>query len=89
MLGWTSLLAKQQERRRRLIGAVRSRVILRVLLAGGHALVAGRIAGAYRTLGNSRVADEIVATMQRAGHDVREEADPFKGPVQMQLTGAR
>jgi hypothetical protein len=72
-----------------LIGAVRSPVILRVLLAGGHAVVAGRIAGAYRMLGNTRIADEIVATMQRAGHDVREDTDPFKGPVPMQLTGAR
>ena len=72
-----------------LMGAVRSAAILRVLLAGGHAVVAGRIAGAYRLLGNDKAADEIVSTMQRAGHDVREDADPFKGPVPMQLAGAR
>jgi hypothetical protein len=72
-----------------LIGAVRSAAILRVLLAGGHAVVAGRVAGAYRLLGNAKAADEIVSTMRRAGHDVREDADPFRGPVPMQLTGAR
>lgn len=72
-----------------LIGAVRSAAILNVLLAGGHAVVAGRIAGAYRLLGNNKAADEIISTMQRAGHDVREDADPFKGPVPMQLAGAR
>lgn len=72
-----------------LMGAVRSAAILRVLLAGGHAVVAGRVAGAYRLLGNARAADEIVTTMQRAGHVVREDADPFKGPIPMQLAGAR
>ena len=72
-----------------LIGSVRSAAILRVLLAGGHTIAAGRIAGAYRLLGNDRAADEIKSTMQQAGHDTREDAAPFKGPVPMQLAGAR
>ncbi|MGY3644857.1 hypothetical protein ACVWW2_000148 [Bradyrhizobium sp. LM4.3] len=60
-----------------------------MLLEGGHTLAAGRIAGAYRLLKNARVADEIVSTMDRAGHKVREDEDPFKAPVPMQLAGVR
>jgi Fic family protein len=40
-------------------------------------------------LGNARAADEIVSTMERAGHKVREDEDPFKAPVPMQLAGSR
>jgi Fic/DOC family len=73
-----------------LLGSLRATTtVLRVLLEGGHPLAAGRIAGAYRLLGNARVADEIVSTMDRAGHKVREDEDPFKAPVPMQLGGAR
>lgn len=73
-----------------LIGSIRgTATILGALLAGGHVLAANRLAGAYRMLGNDRAADDIVLTMKRAGHEVREDADPFKGPVPMQLSGAR
>lgn len=73
-----------------LLGSVRAtQTVLRMLLEGGHTLAAGRIAGAYRLLGNARVADEIVSTMDRAGHKVREDEDPFKAPVPMQLSGTR
>jgi hypothetical protein len=73
-----------------LLGSVRSTSsILRVLLEGGHTLAAGRVAGAYRLLGNARAADDIVSTMERAGHKVREDEDPFKAPVPMQLAGSR
>ncbi len=73
-----------------LLGSLRgTTTVLRVLLEGGHTLAAGRIAGAYRLLGNARAADEIVSTMDRAGHKVREDEDPFKTPVPMQLAGAR
>lgn len=50
--------------------------ILAVLLQGGHSAVAGRLAGAFRNLGRSRIADEIVGAMRTAGYDVRE-SDPF------------
>lgn len=73
-----------------LLGSLRATTtVLRVLLEGGHTLAAGRIAGAYRLLGNARAADEILSTMNRAGHKVREDEDPFKAPVPMQLGGTR
>ncbi|PDT64077.1 cell filamentation protein Fic [Bradyrhizobium ottawaense] len=73
-----------------LLGSIRgTTTILNALLAGGYVLAAGRLAGAYRLLGNARAADEIVATMKRAGHEVREDADPFKGPVTTQLSVTR
>ena len=52
--------------------------VLRRLLEGGHSIVAGRLAGAFRRIGRSGDADEIVATMKAAGYDVRE-MDPFAG----------
>lgn len=51
--------------------------ILSRLLEGGHSVVAGRIAGAFRRVGRADSADEIVKAMKGAGYDVRE-ADPFK-----------
>jgi len=51
--------------------------LLRPLLAGGHSTLAGRIAGAYRNVGNDRFADEIVKTM-RAAEYVVKESDPFE-----------
>ncbi|MBI1357431.1 MAG: cell filamentation protein Fic [Acidobacteria bacterium] len=50
--------------------------ILRRLLTGGHSVVAGRLAGAFRRIERADVAEEILQTMQAAGHDVREN-DPF------------
>lgn len=50
--------------------------VLRRLLDGGHSAVAGRLAGAFRRIGRTDVADEIVSTMKSAGYDVRE-SDPF------------
>lgn len=50
--------------------------ILSPLLEGGHSVIAGRIAGAYRNINRSDIADEIVNTMRSAGFDVREK-DPF------------
>jgi fido (protein-threonine AMPylation protein) len=52
--------------------------VLRPLLAGGHSVVAGRLAGAFRRIGRKDVADEVLRTMRVAGYDVRE-ADPFAG----------
>ncbi|HEY2034452.1 MAG TPA: Fic family protein [Rhizomicrobium sp.] len=46
------------------------------LLAGGHSVVAGRLAGAFRRIGRADVADEIIATMKAADYVVNE-TDPF------------
>jgi fido (protein-threonine AMPylation protein) len=50
--------------------------VLRRLLEGGHSMVAGRLAGAFRRVGRQDFADDIVKTMKGAGYDVRER-DPF------------
>lgn len=52
--------------------------VLSRLLEGGHSTVAGRLAGAFRNIGRSTIADNIVATMRAAGYTVNEN-DPFKG----------
>ncbi|MBZ5725819.1 MAG: Fic family protein [Acidobacteriia bacterium] len=52
--------------------------LLRRLLEGGHSIVAGRLAGAFRRIGRAEAAGEIVATMKAAGYAVRE-TDPFAG----------
>lgn len=51
--------------------------LLALLLDGGHSVVAGRLAGAFRNIGNGRIADQIVETMRAAGYDTREH-DPFE-----------
>jgi hypothetical protein len=50
--------------------------LLARLLDGGHSVIAGRLAGAFRNIGRDRIADDIVKTMSAAGYDVREN-DPF------------
>lgn len=50
--------------------------VLRQLLSGARTVKAGQIAGAFRRIGRTEIADEIISTMKTAGHDVRE-ADPF------------
>ena len=50
--------------------------LLARLLEGGHTRAAGRLAGAFRSIGKTRIANEIVSTMKAASHDVRE-SDPF------------
>jgi fido (protein-threonine AMPylation protein) len=50
--------------------------VLRHLLEGGHSVVAGRLAGAFRRIGRADVADEIVAVMKAANYTIRE-TDPF------------
>ena len=49
------------------------------LLDGGHGTVAGRLAAAFRDVGQVRMADEIVGTMRAADFDVRESS-PFATP---------
>jgi len=50
--------------------------VLRRLLDGGHSIVAGRLAGAFRRIGRAEIADEIIAAMKAANYAVRE-TDPF------------
>jgi len=50
--------------------------LLHVLLEGGHSVIAGRLVGAYRNMGNNAMAEAILKTMKSAGYDVREH-DPF------------
>jgi hypothetical protein len=52
--------------------------LLRLLLAGGHSTVAGRLAGGLRRTGQETAAAEILKPMKAAGYDVRE-TDPFAG----------
>jgi len=51
--------------------------LLAKLLDGGHVNAAGRLAGGFRNIGKSRLADEILAAMKAADYDVRE-VDPFE-----------
>jgi hypothetical protein len=51
--------------------------ILRRLLDGSHTIVAGRLAGAFRNIGNNDIADEIVSTMKIADSKINE-TDPFE-----------
>ena len=51
--------------------------ILAILLDGGHTTIAGRLAGAFRNIGNKKVAEEIVKTVQSADYNVKE-TDPFE-----------
>jgi len=50
--------------------------VLSLLLEGGHSIVAGRLAGAFRNIGNDKIADQIIKTMRTADFKVQEE-DPF------------
>ena len=50
--------------------------VVRRLLDGGHTVIAGRLAGAFRRIGRPELADEIVTTMKAASYDIRE-TDPF------------
>jgi len=51
--------------------------ILAPLLDGSHTRPAGRLAGAFRNIGNNKIADEIIKTMRSLEYDVRE-LDPFE-----------
>ena len=51
--------------------------VLGLLLEGGHSTVAGRLAGAFRNIGNEIIADDILQTMRSTGYSTREN-NPFK-----------
>ena len=59
--------------------------VLGLLLDGGHSTIAGRLAGAFRNIGQQKIADEIMKTMQAAGYDVRE-TDPFENKTPIALS---
>lgn len=59
--------------------------ILRILLAEGHSTIAGRLAGAFRNIGQEHIANEIIKTMSTVGYDVREN-DPFDSVTSINLT---
>ena len=59
--------------------------ILRRLLAGGHSRVAGRLAGAFRSIGRMETADSILQTMRAASY-VIAETDPFAGLAPVTIT---
>ena len=72
----TMFLKSATEARTALMMIENSSQILSILLDGGHSTIAGRLAGAFRNVGQDRIADDIVKTMKSAGYDVRE-IDPF------------
>jgi hypothetical protein len=61
--------------------------LLAQLLEGGHTVIAGRLAGAFRNVGRDRIADDIVKTMTAADYAVREN-DPFTDKPSL-VIGAR
>ena len=60
--------------------------LLGKLLDGGHTRAAGRLAGAFRSIGSEKVADEIVSAMKAASHDVRE-INPFEQSIVVENAG--
>lgn len=58
--------------------------VLGHLLEGGHSVIAGRLAGAFRNIGRERIADDILKAMRAAGYTVREH-DPFATRVALVL----
>jgi hypothetical protein len=58
--------------------------VLAMLLEGGRTTVAGRLAGAFRNIGQDRIADDIIKTMQTADYDIREK-DPFDETINLIL----
>jgi hypothetical protein len=50
--------------------------LLSKLLEGGHSIIAGRLAGAFRNIRRDRIANDILETMRAGGYTVRE-TDPF------------
>lgn len=62
--------------------------LLGPLLAGGHSVVAGRLAGALVDVGKPRMADELVAAMEAAGYEVRPSS-PFEEAAESPAAFAR
>lgn len=60
--------------------------VLGLLLDGEHTVIAGRLAGAFRNIGQQKIADDILKSMQKALFN-SQEVDPFQGPTPIALTG--
>jgi hypothetical protein len=60
-------------------------ILLGKLLDGGHSVVAGRLIGAFRNIGNEKLANTILNTMKSAGYEVRE-SDPFTEKLALTLS---
>jgi len=60
--------------------------LLGKLLDGGHTRAAGRLAGAFRSIGSEKIADEILSAMKAASHDVREK-NPFEQSITVANAG--
>ena len=58
--------------------------VLAILLEGGHSVIAGRLAGAFRNIGREKIAERIVSDMGKASYKVRE-TDPFETPAPFAL----
>lgn len=61
--------------------------VLSIILEKGQTTKAGRLAGAFRNIGNSAIADDIINTMKSLGYDIREE-DPFTDRTSIAYTRA-
>src|SRR5690606_21303627 len=58
--------------------------ITRPLLQGGHTTIAGRLVGAFRSIGRLRIADDIISTLKAVDYNVRE-TNPFDSDPQIFL----
>ncbi|WP_380058936.1 Fic family protein (plasmid) [Falsihalocynthiibacter sp. SS001] len=61
-------------------------LLLAKLLDGGHTRAAGRLAGAFRSIGSTKIADDILSAMKAADHDVRE-LNPFAQSIPVANAG--
>src|SRR5690606_18752218 len=59
--------------------------LLPILLENGHTTIAGRLAGAFRNIGRTKIADQIMETFKQADYDIREE-DPFDRKLEVKLS---
>ena len=57
--------------------------ILPLLLESGHSTIAGRLVGAFKNIGQNRIAEDIKKTMIAAGYNIREQ-DPFEAEIKLQ-----
>lgn len=58
--------------------------ILKIAIDKGNTSRAGRIAGAFRAIGKSDLADNIITTMKNVGYEIREE-NPFEENISVSL----
>ncbi len=60
--------------------------LLGKLLDGGHTRAAGRLAGAFRSIGSKKIANEILSVMKASSHEVRE-LNPFEQSIIVENAG--